>query len=106
MTVPPRGVRHEEELAQQINALKPYPFGVVNLRFKVDEDWTGEPSLFVRVTLSDEAAAEPGFYENTRNFSEYFDEKIEPIRKWDLFPFITFRSESEQEKLKDPNYGV
>lgn len=104
----PRGLAQPTELIKQINALAPYPSGVVKVHFTVDEDWSGAPAIFFYVTLSDEAAARPkkDLLQISRGIEEYVKKRIDPIGQWGLIPYFYFRSQSEQENLKEPLYEV
>jgi hypothetical protein len=62
----PRGVAQPTELIQHLNALAPFPPGVVNLRSTVEDDWSGDPAIFFWITLSDEAAHPPILSQTTR----------------------------------------
>jgi hypothetical protein len=42
----PRGVAQPTELIKRLNALAPFPPEVVNLRYMVDNDWSGDPAIF------------------------------------------------------------
>jgi hypothetical protein len=43
-------------LVKHLDALGSLPPGVVNLRYTVENDWSGDPAIFFWITLSDEAA--------------------------------------------------
>ena len=105
MTVLPRGVAQQLELIKQLNALAPYPSSVVNLRYSIDEDWTGDPAIFFWVTLTDQAAARDDLHQNALDIEDYVVAKIDPMGKWDLIPYFNFRSKSEQDRLNDPTFG-
>ena len=55
----PRGVAQPAELGKHLNALAPFPPGVVNLRYTIENDWSGDSVIFFWITLSDEAARRP-----------------------------------------------
>src|ERR1017187_6696481 len=42
----PRGVAQPVEFIKRLNALAPFPRGVVNLRYTVENDWSGDPAVF------------------------------------------------------------
>jgi hypothetical protein len=100
----PRGIAHQEELVKEIDALLPIP-GVVKWRYSIEDDWTGDPSIFFRITLSDEAARPGVLRENARRIRNLIEERIDPLRRWDLLCYENFRSESEQAELKDERFG-
>jgi hypothetical protein len=101
----PRGVAQPWELDKSLNALMPLPSGVVNLRYTVENDWSGDPAIFFWITLSDEAARPAVLSQNSRRIMELVTERIDPLRQWGLTPYFYFRSESEQAKLKEEVFG-
>jgi hypothetical protein len=42
----PRGVAQPAELVKHVEALAPFPAGVVNFRYTVENDWSGDPAIF------------------------------------------------------------
>jgi len=97
----PRGMAQPAELEKEIAALAPYPPGVIKVRYAVEDDWSGDPAIYFRITLSDEAARREVRRQHTRRITDYIEERLDPIRRWDLFPYFNFRSESEQAELQD-----
>jgi hypothetical protein len=107
MSYLPRGVAQPKELTKCVNKLAPWPpeFGVVNWRWLPDSDWNGDPAIFFWITLSDEAADPAILPQNTRPITDYIKQKVDPVGRWDLIPYVNFRSQSEQEKLKEEVFG-
>jgi hypothetical protein len=101
----PRGVAHPTELVKHLNALAPYPPGVVNLRYTVEDDWSGDPAIFFWITLSDDAARRAILPETTQRIRSLIKEQLDPAGQWGLIPYFNFRSQSEQAKLKDEVFG-
>src|ERR1035437_4722379 len=66
----PRGVAQPVEFIKRLNALAPFPRGVVNLRYTVENDWSGDPAVFFWITLADEAAHPSILPETTRRISD------------------------------------
>jgi hypothetical protein len=97
----PRGVAQAPELIKRLNAFSPYPPGVVNLRYTIDNDWSGDPAIFFWITLSDEAAHPAVLHQTTGTIKNAITQQIDPLRQWDLIPYFYFRSQSEQARLKD-----
>jgi hypothetical protein len=75
---------------------------VRRIRFKIDEDWLGQEAVFLRVLLSDEAVKDEHRMGVVRQIRNKASERIIP--RFDLFPHFSFRSESEQEEMKDPTW--
>jgi hypothetical protein len=101
----PRGVAESTELIKHLDALAPLPPGVVNLRYTLEDDWSGEPAIFFWVTLSDEAARLAILSETTRRLKNFVTQQIDPAGQWGLIPYFYFRSQSEQAELKGKNFG-
>jgi hypothetical protein len=102
----PRGLAQPTELIKQLNRLWPLPSGVVNLHYTVDDDWSGDPAIFFYVTLSDDAARREVLHENAKRIEDLIKQHLDPIGQWDLIPYFYFRSQSEQENLKEQIYEV
>lgn len=103
----PRGIAQPAELIRHLNTLWPFPqdSGVVNCRFTFDNDWNGEPAIFFWITLSDESARRSVLPQTTRRIIDLITQKIDPAGQWGLIPYFNFRSQSEQEKLKEEVFG-
>lgn len=101
----PRGVAQPTELIKHLNALAPFPPGVVKLRYTVDNDWSRDPAIFFWITLSDEAASPAVLSRTSRRIMNTIEQQLDPIGRWDLFPYFNFRSQSEQARLKEEVFG-
>ena len=66
--------------------------------------WNGDPAIFFRVLLSDTASRPDNLRQIRRRVDrELFDEFLS-LGESDYFPHTTFRSQSEQDELKDPQW--
>ena len=101
----PRGVAQPTELVKHLNALAPFPPGVVNLRYTVDNDWSGDPAIFFGITLSDDAARPVVLSQNSRRIMDLITQQLDPMGQWGLIPYFNFRSQSEQANLKEEVFG-
>jgi hypothetical protein len=101
----PRGLAQPTELNKHLNALAPYPPGVVNLRYTFDDDWSGDPAIFFWITLSDDAARKAVLPQTSRRIMDFITKRLEPMAQWGLIPYFNFRSQSEQAKLKEEIFG-
>jgi hypothetical protein len=101
-----RGVAQSAELQRKLNGIVPEPSsGVVKWRHTFDNDWTGDPSIFFWVTLTDEASKKGNLAKTTEAFEKALCERIDFQNDWDLIPYFNFRSESEQAILNDEVYA-
>lgn len=81
-------------------ALKP---DVVRIRFSLGEDWSGDPAIFFRIVLSDRASQQ----DDLAGFTGLIGGKIFGdlrLAELDYIPYFNFRSESEQNRLKNPEW--
>jgi len=101
----PRGVAQPTELVKHLNALAPFPSGVVNLRYTFDDDWSGDPAIFFWITLSDEAARPAVLSKTSRRIKDFITQRLDPMGQWGLIPYFNFRSQSEQASLKEEVFG-
>jgi hypothetical protein len=101
----PPGIAQPTELIKHLNALAPFPPGVVNFRYTVENDWSGDPAIFFWITLSDEAADRTTLSQTTRRIINFIRQQLDPAGKWGLIPYFNFRSQSEQAKLKEEVFG-
>jgi hypothetical protein len=76
---------------------------VVRIRMKIGEDWDGDPAIYFRVVLSDEASLKDRLAEVTgRVRAKLFDEL--GLESLDHIPYFDFRSQSEQAIMRDPKW--
>jgi hypothetical protein len=73
---------------------------VVRIRFNVAQDWSEDPAVYFRVTLSDDASRRDRLADVTGLVrGKLFDELR--LAELDHIPYFKFRSKSEQAKLRD-----
>ena len=78
---------------------------VVRVRYDISEDWTGDPAIFFRVVLTDQAASDDRRQKVTTRIRAALWDKLRPFERWGLYPFIHFRSKSEQDSLKEESWS-
>ncbi|MFZ0937566.1 MAG: hypothetical protein WAN37_18575 [Bryobacteraceae bacterium] len=105
MPYQPRGVAQPNELTKRFNALAPFPPGVVNLRYTVGNDWSGDPAIFFWITLSDAEASQKILPQTSRRIMDFITQELDPVGQWGLIPYFNFRSQSEQAKLQEEVFG-
>lgn len=74
---------------------------VVRIRYNVGTDWTGEPSLFFRIVLSDHAANQARLNDTTQKVALTLLREVK-AEELGLHPYFNFRSQSEQATLNEP----
>ncbi len=88
-------VRRAEE------ALRP---DVVRIRYSFGEDWTGDPSIFFKVLLTD-AASRPAKLGKVVSRAELRIAEEFPGEALGLNWYTSYRSQSEQRELADPAWA-
>ena len=78
---------------------------VVNVNYNVGVDNTGDPCIRFRVVLTDEAARPDVLFERAERVRKHLWKEIDPLGKWNLFPYTNFRSQSEQAQLQSPEWA-
>lgn len=74
---------------------------VVRVKHRVGPDMDGDPSLFIRVVLTDSASREETLADVTWGISKIFFDELRPQEVWGLYPYFSFRSQSEQPEQND-----
>ena len=93
-----------KDLDQQVlETALAFPEDVVGIRYSVGHDWSGDPALFFRVLLSDEASREEMLGDITGRVSSKLFDDLQG-RHSDYIPYFYFRSKSEQDRLHDPEW--
>ena len=99
---------HDEELGERLtNDLremerKLHP-DVIRIRSSFGEDWSSDPAIFFRIVLSDAASRMKNLGTLTGNIGGQIFDYLD-LAKLDYVPYFNFRSESEQKRLKDPEW--
>jgi hypothetical protein len=77
---------------------------VVHVAYSLGPDSTGEPSLFFRILLADSYIREDTIADLTGRIAAALFDLIRPIENWGLRPYFNFRSKSEQDGRRDPDW--
>jgi len=101
---PPTSLQNKPQInAAVAEVLKEFAPSVKYIRFNVGQDWTGEWALFFRVMLSDDVSRN-GQLGNIANRVMWRTTDRLDLPNLGMFPYFNFRSESEQAKLRDPDW--
>jgi hypothetical protein len=73
---------------------------VVRIRFHVGRDWSEHPAIYFRVVLSDAASRRDRLVKVVETVRERLFNEL-GLPNSDPIPYFRFRSQSEQETLKD-----
>lgn len=74
---------------------------VVRIRHEFKDDWTGDPSIFFYIVLTDETTKRPKLIERTDHIRSVLWKEVRPDEQG-LNYYSSVRSLSEQNELKDP----
>ena len=80
-----------------------FPSDVIKIRHSISNDWDGDPAIFFRILLSDDASRGENLADITgRIEGELFDGLR--LADSEYIPYFYFRSKTEQDGLKDPEW--
>ena len=91
-----------KDLEKQVREIeKMFPGEVVGIRYSLGDDWSGDPGIFFKVLLTDAASRREVIGDFVHRISWALSE-IVFLDSPDYYPYVNYRSESEQQKLNDP----
>jgi hypothetical protein len=97
-----RGIAQPVDLVKALSRVQPFlPPGVVQWRYTVGNDWSGDAAIFFSIVLTDDASKPKNLRQITTAISAVIAQKVDPLNQFGLIPYFTFRSQSEQAKIKD-----
>ena len=73
---------------------------VVRVRYNFEPDSTGDPAVFFRVLLTDEAAKRERLLSVIKEIERAIVWGVEPLEQWGVLPYFDYRSETEQNRMK------
>lgn len=95
------GLAQQERVANGVDkASASLASDVVRIRYNLGEDWSGEGAVFFRVVLKDSSSKRARLREVSRRVSELIFQEVQP-QAIGLQAYFNFRSESEQDQLKE-----
>jgi len=77
---------------------------VVHVAYQIRPDSTDEPSIFFRILLADGAFHRDTIVDLSRRISEVLRGAVRPLEDWGLRPYFNYRTKSEQDRRKDPDW--
>jgi hypothetical protein len=102
MPIVPRVYVDQSQIATKVEkARKALSPDVVRIRYDIGEDWSGSPSVFFRIVLSDAASRVANLRDVTQRVSRRIEAEVGPD-KLGLEAYFNFRSVSEQRTMKEP----
>jgi hypothetical protein len=96
----------QSEVARRVSEIeRTFSGHVLRIRYSIGADWSNEPAIFFRIILSDEDSREEGLRAITSVISDRLADGVGDA-EMGLRRYFNFRSESEQESLKDPAWAA
>jgi hypothetical protein len=84
------------------DAVKEFSPDVIHIRYEVKEDWSGDPAIYFRVLVSDEAST-ARLHEVATELKRRMEERLDFL--WlEFFPYYRFRNVSEQAVLQEKSW--
>jgi hypothetical protein len=77
---------------------------VLRVAYSIGPDSTDESSIFFRILLVDSAVREDTIVGVTRRIAEVLLAAVRPLEDWGLRPYFNYRSKSEQDRHRDPDF--
>ena len=77
---------------------------VVRIRYTLGADWTGDPSIFFKIVLSDDASRESKLSETAQRVSVTILNEVN-AEELGLHSYFNFRSLSEQNQINEPAWA-
>ena len=82
-----------------VAALAPH---VIYIRHEFSDDWSGEPAIYFRVLLTDEASREENLHPIAQQVRLMLDDRLD-LREMG-YSYVRFRSFSEQQMIKESEW--
>src|SRR2546421_12657247 len=93
-------VNHKQIKAALARAERKLAPDVLRIRYSMEEDWMGIPSVFFRVLLRDEASRGSRLREIVRRAQEVLRNEVKPRQFAERY-YFDWRNASEQAELKE-----
>lgn len=81
------------------------PPGVVSVTTALGEDWSGEPAVFFRVILADDAAPRTELLAFTKTISRAIVWRVRPLENWGVLPYFDFITQTEAARMREPTWA-
>ena len=74
------------------------------IRYNLAQDWSGDPAIYFRVLLSDEASKMPTLIDVASKVESLLSEKID-FSEIGVFAYFNYRNQFEQAQMRDPEWA-
>lgn len=107
MAMLPAGLAQQAQLDLEIqSAIGKLGEEAAHVSYGLGADSTGEPSVFFRIVLTDAAAREEALADVTGRIATLLFDELRPMQNWGLHAYFNFRSYSEHQSRKDPEWAA
>jgi hypothetical protein len=86
----------QSAVAEVVNLLSP---DVIRIRYDFGPDWSGDPGIYFRTVLSDEASQQR-LGQIARRVESLLDERLD-FHEMGVFSYFNYRNDTEQKALRD-----
>jgi hypothetical protein len=96
-----------KDFAQRVEEVaKKFPAEVVRIRHSFSRDWDGDPAIYFRIIFTDDAVKRYPLSELTHRIEDALikDLALYTSEYSVYIPYFDFRTRSEQERSKDPQW--
>jgi len=96
-----------QDFAQRVEEVaRKFPTEVIRIRHSFSRDWDGDPAIYFRILFTDDAVKRYPLGELTRRIQDALVKDLALYTsEYSLYiPYFNFRTRSEQERSKDPQW--
>jgi hypothetical protein len=81
------------------------PPQVVSVTPVLGKDWGGEPSVFFKVIIADDAVPRSELLALTKSISHAIVHRIRPLEEWGVLPYFDFLTQSDAARIPEPSWA-
>ena len=96
-----------KDFAQRVDEVaKKFPTEVVRIRHSFSRDWDGDPAIYFRIVVTDEAVKRQTLSSLTQRIEDALIKDLALYQsEYSLYiPYFNFRTRSEQQRSNDPQW--
>src|SRR5271169_139633 len=96
-----------KDFAQRVDEVaRKFPAEVVRIRHSFSRDWDGDPAIYFRIVVTDEARRKVPLSHLTAQIEDALTNDLELYTsEYSVYiPYFNFRTKTEQDQLKDPKW--
>jgi hypothetical protein len=96
-----------KDFAQRVEEVaKKFPGEVVRVRHSFSKDWDGDPAIYFRIVVTDEARRNIPLRELTSKIRDALEKDLALYEsEYSVYiPYFNFRTKAEQDEVKSPEW--